>query len=172
MSDASKSKSGREPSSPSESTRVTRVLVVEDGDEYLTNLTTFVSEGFAYRQAKSGGRACELIAEELPDLVYLDMRFDRTPVEELLGDMVQLTGRFNGDIGRARRFQQDNQGLFILRALRDAGYRRPVILSYDFAAEEKRFQALSAKDPALFYCPDYADAHAIRLAIRAALARS
>ncbi len=155
------------PSSP----RPIRVLVVEDGDEYLTNLTTFVSDGFAYRQAKSGERACEMLGEELPDVVYLDMRFDRTPVEELLGDMVQLTGRFNGDIGRARRFQQDNQGLFILRALRDAGFERPVILSYDFAPEEKRFRALSAKDPALFYCPDYADAKTIRQAILRALGR-
>jgi hypothetical protein len=147
------------------------VLVVEDGDEYLTNLTTFVAEGVEYRQAKSGGQAVEMIAAEEPDLVYLDMRFDRTPIEELLGDMVQLTGRFNGDIGRARRFQQDNQGLFILRALRDAGYRRPVILSYDFAAEEKRFRALSAKDPALFYCPDYADARTIRQTIMRAVGR-
>ncbi|NVB42546.1 hypothetical protein G6O69_32280 [Pseudenhygromyxa sp. WMMC2535] len=147
--------------------RPIRVLVVEDGDEYITNLTTFVAEGIDYRQAKSGGRACEMLAEVEPDLVYLDMRFDRTPVEELLGDMVQLTGRFNGDIGRARRFQQDNQGLFILRALRDAGFRKPVILSYDFGAEERRFRALSAKDPALFYCPDYADAKTIRRAILA-----
>jgi CheY-like chemotaxis protein len=145
--------------------RPIKVLVVEDGDEYITNLTTFVSEGVNYRQAKSGGRACEMLVEEQPDLVFLDMRFDRTPVEELLGDMVQLTGRFNGDIGRARRFQQDNQGLFILRALRDAGFKRPVILSYDFGAEEKRFRALSAKDPALLYCPDYADAKAIRKTI-------
>ncbi|HLT38316.1 MAG TPA: hypothetical protein VK034_18650 [Enhygromyxa sp.] len=142
-----------------------KVLVVEDGDEYITNLTTFVSEGVRYRQAKSGGRACEMLRDELPDLVFLDMRFDRTPVEELLGDMVQLTGRFNGDIGRARRFQQDNQGLFVLRALRDAGFRGPVILSYDFGAEEKRFRALSAKDPALLYCPDYADAKTIRQTI-------
>jgi hypothetical protein len=52
--------------------------------------------------------------------------------------------------------------LFILRALRDAGYRRPVILSYDFGAEDKRFRALSAKDPGLYYCPDYADAKTIR----------
>jgi CheY-like chemotaxis protein len=145
--------------------RPIKVLVVEDGDEYITNLTAFVSEGVRYRQAKSGGRACEMLLDELPDLVFLDMRFDRTPVEELLGDMVQLTGRFNGDIGRARRFQQDNQGLFILRALRDAGFRRPVILSYDFGAEEKRFRALSAKDPALLYCPDYADAKTIRKTI-------
>ena len=149
-----------------------RVLVVEDGDEYITNLTTFVAEGIDYRQSKSGGRACEMIAAEEPDLVFLDMRFDRTPIEELLGDMVQLTGRFNGDSGRARRFQQDNQGLFILRALRDAGYRRPVIISYDFGAEEKRFRALSRKDPELHYCPDYADAKAIRQTILQAVGAS
>ena len=41
-----------------------RVLVVEDGDEYITNFTTFVAEGIDYRQAKSGGRAVEMIAEE------------------------------------------------------------------------------------------------------------
>src|SRR5688500_3666946 len=134
------------------------VLVVEDGDEYITNLTAFVSEGIEYRQAKSGGRAVERITAAEADVAFLDMRFARTPVEEVICDMVQLTGRFNGDIGRARRFQQDNQGLFILRALRDAGYRRPVILSYDFGAEDKRFRALSAKDPGLYYCPDYADA--------------
>jgi CheY-like chemotaxis protein len=149
--------------------RPIKVLVVEDGDEYITNLTTFVAEGVSYRQAKSGGQACEMLTAELPDLVFLDMRFDRTPVEELLGDMVQLTGRFNGDIGRARRFQQDNQGLFILRALRDAGFRRPVILSYDFGVEEKRFRALSSKDPGLYYCPDYADAKVIRQTIFAAV---
>ena len=148
-----------------EAQRRIRVLVVEDGDEYITNLTTFVAEGIDYRQAKSGGRACEMIEEEVHDLVFLDMRFDRTPIEELLGDMVQLTGRFNGDSGRARRFQQDNQGLFILRALRDAGYRRPVVISYDFGAEEKRFRALSRKDPSLHYCPDYADAKTIRQTI-------
>jgi hypothetical protein len=96
------------------------------------------------------------------------MRFDRTPVDELLGDMIQLTGRFNGDTARARRFQQDNQGLFILRALRESGFSKPVILSYDFSIEEKRFRALSAKDPALTYCPDYADANTIREAIQRA----
>lgn len=141
------------------------VLVVEDGNEYLTNLTTFVAEGFAYRQAKSGLAAQRMLAEICPDLVYLDMRFDRTPVEELLGNLVELSARFNGDVGRARRFQQDNQGLFVLRALREAGYAGPVILSYDFGPEERRFKALSARDPFLRYCPDYADAATIRRAI-------
>lgn len=145
------------------------VLVVEDGDEYLTNLSTFVADGFAYRQAKSGDEACRMMGERRPDLVYLDMRFDRTPEDQLLGNMVELTARFNGDMTRARRFQQDNQGLFVLRALRDVGYAGPVILSYDFGAEERRFAALSAKDPALRYCPDYADAGTIRQAILDAL---
>lgn len=148
-----------------------RVLVVEDGDEYLTNLTTFVARGIRYTQAKSGVQACALLRELAPDLVYLDMRFDRTPIEALLGDLVALTARFNGDVARARAFQQDNQGLFILRALRDAGFRGPVILSYDFAAEERRFRALSDKDPALSYCPDYADASTIFAAIHRAVGR-
>lgn len=147
------------------------VLVVEDGDEYLTNLSTFVADGITYRQARSGEAAQRMIRERRPDLVYLDMRFDRTPEAELLGSMVELTARFNGDVGRARRFQQDNQGLFVLRALRDAGYVGPVILSYDFGPEERRFGALRARDPDLHYCPDYADARTIRTTILRAVGR-
>lgn len=147
------------------------VLVVEDGDEYLTNLSTFVARGIHYTQAKSGTVACGLLPSLQPDLVYLDMRFDRTPNEALLGDLVALTARFNGDVARARAFQQDNQGLFVLRALRDAGFHGPVILSYDFSREERRFKALCDKDPALSYCPDYADASEILAAIYLAVGR-
>ncbi len=150
-------------------TRPIDVLVVEDGNEYLTNLTTFVAQGMVYRQAQSGDAACQLIAQRRPDLVYLDMRFDRTPEEVLLGNLVELSARFNGDVARARRFQQDNQGLFVLRALREYGYTGPVILSYDFGPEERRFAALCARDPALRYCPDYADAGTIRASIVAAV---
>ncbi len=148
------------------------VLVVEDGDEYLTNLSTFVADGFVYRQAKCGSDACRMVREYPTCLVYLDMRFDRIAEGELLGNMVELVARFNGDVARARRFQQDNQGLFVLRALRDAGWVGPVILSYDFGPEERRFRALSARDPALGYCPDYADANTIRAAILHAVGRS
>ena len=151
--------------------RAVDVLVVEDGDEYLTNLSTFVADGFSYRQAHSGVDACRMVGEHVPDLVYLDMRFDRTPEGELLGNMVELVARFNGDVARARRFQQDNQGLFVLRALRENGFAGPVILSYDFGPEERRFKALSARDPALHYCPDYADAMTIRTAILRAVGR-
>jgi len=154
------------------STSPLEVLVVEDGDEYLTNLTTFVAAGIRYRQARSGAEASRQIAQARPDLVYLDMRFDRTPESALLGSMVELSARFNGDVGRARRFQQDNQGLFILRALRESGFSGPVILSYDFGPEERRFRGLKARDPALSYCPDYADARTIRAAIMQAVGRS
>lgn len=148
------------------------VLVVEDGDEYLTNLTTFVSDGIGYSQAHSGEEACAMAREQSPDLVYLDMRFDRTPPSSLLGDLVALSSRFNGDTTRARQFQQDNQGLFILRALRESGYEGPVVLSYDFEHESRRFEALSSRDPALSYCPDYADARAVRAAIMRAVGRA
>ena len=80
-----------------------QVLVVEDGDEYITNLRTFVREGIDYTQARSGAEACKLARERSPDVVYLDMRFDRTPLEWLLGDLVALSSRFNGDTGRARQ---------------------------------------------------------------------
>jgi hypothetical protein len=46
-----------------------------------------------------------------------------------------------------------------------------VILSYDFGAEERRFRALSDRDPALSYCPDYADANTIYAAIQRAVGR-
>ena len=138
------------------------VLIVEDGDEYLHNLQTFVGAGIEYQQAKDGKSACAMVHRAEPDLVYLDMRFDRTPIEDLLGDFVGLTERFNGDLMRARHFQQDNQGLFILRALRDAGYLGPVILSYDFSGEMRRLATLCRHDNQIFWCPDYADVTTIR----------
>lgn len=145
------------------------ILVVEDGNEYLANLSTFVADGIAYRQARSGREACRMLGERPADLVYLDMRFDRIRDEDLLGNVVELTARFNGDLARARRFQQDNQGLFILSELRAFGFSGPVILSYDFGSEERRFRALRARDARLSYCPDYADAQTIRKAIDEAL---
>ena len=68
-----------------------KVLVVEDGDEYLTNLSTFVARGIRYTQAKSGTVACGLLPSLRPDLVYLDMRFDRTPNEALLARSSRTT---------------------------------------------------------------------------------
>jgi len=130
------------------------VLIVEDGDEYLENLSRFVA-GPRYIQAHSGTEALEILAREHVDLIYLDMRFDRIPTADLLGDHAAATREHNGDPIRAWRHLQMNQGLYILDALRRAGHGRlPVILAYDFSRERKRFERLAGTHPTLRWVPD------------------
>jgi CheY-like chemotaxis protein len=131
-----------------------RVLIVEDGDEYLENLSRFVP-GPRYRQAHTGAEALRMLDEEDVDLVYLDMRFDRIPNSELLGDHVVATREHNGDPVRAWRYLQLNQGLYILDAMRRAGHGDlPVILAYDFSRQRRRLEHLSRIHPSLHWVPD------------------
>jgi len=130
------------------------VLIVEDGDEYLENLSRFVP-GPKYLQAHGGGEALEMLALERVDIVYLDMRFDRIPVSDLLGDHAEATREHNGDPMRGWRHLQTNQGLYILRAMREAGHGDlPVILAYDFSRERRRFEHLSRAHPSLRWVSD------------------
>ena len=130
------------------------VLIVEDGDEYLENLSRFVS-GPHYLQAHSGGEALDLLREHSVDLVYLDMRFDRTPRKLLLGDHEQAMRETNGDATRAWRYLQNNQGLFVLEALRGAGFADiPVILAYDFSGEPRRAETMQKIHPSMTWLPD------------------
>jgi hypothetical protein len=88
-------------------------------------------------------------------LIYLDMRFDRIPTAELLGDHAAATREHNGDPVRAWRHLQLNQGLYILDALRRAGHGDlPVILAYDFSRERKRYERLVRAHPTLCWVPD------------------
>ena len=131
-----------------------RILIVEDGDEYLDNLSRFVP-GPQYIQAHSGGRALEILDAEQVDLVYLDMRFDRIPSGDLLGDHVKATREHNGDPVRAWTHLQNNQGLYILAAMRAHGFGElPVILAYDFSRQTKRYERLAAVHPSLQWVPD------------------
>ena len=124
-----------------------QVLVVEDGDEYLETLTRFVP-GPRYVQVHSGADALSYLHGHAVDLVYLDMRFDRIPRSVLLGDHAQAIAQHNGDVERAWRFLQNNQGLFILHALATAGWSHlPVIISYDFSQELQRWQHLQQAHP-------------------------
>lgn len=129
------------------------VLIVEDGDEYLQNLSRFVP-GPRYVQAHSGGEALSLLARERVDLVYLDMRFDRIPSGDLLGDHAAATREHNGDPVRAWRYLANNQGLYILDALRQGGHRLPVILAYDFSREPQRFRHLQRSYSPLTWVAD------------------
>ena len=131
-----------------------RVLIVEDGDEYLESLTRFV-RGPEYLQAHNGRDAVRLLETREVDIVYLDMRFDRIPDSELMGDHVAATREHNGDPVRARKHLQNNQGLFILDALEGAGFGAvPVILAYDFSRQHKRYENLLRRHPTLRWVPD------------------
>ncbi len=130
------------------------VLIVEDGDEYLENLSRFVP-GPRYLQAHSGARALELLASEPVDLVYLDMRFDRIPRGDLLGDHARATQQSNGDPARGWRYLQNNQGLFVLDAVHTGGFDHlPVVLAYDFSREGARLRNLRKRYPRLEWVPD------------------
>ncbi|MFN3202771.1 MAG: hypothetical protein ACE366_30545 [Bradymonadia bacterium] len=135
-----------------------KVLIIEDGDEYLDNLSRFVA-GPTYIQVHSGAAALSRLSQRGPgeaiDLVYLDMRFDRIPEGDLLGDHAAATREHNGDPIRAWRHLANHQGLFILNALKQGGHSDvPVILSYDFSREQPRLRHLQRVHRNLNWVPD------------------
>jgi CheY-like chemotaxis protein len=146
------------------------VLIIEDGDEYLENLSRFVP-GPQYLQARSGSAALALLAGEAIDLVYLDMRFDRIPREDLLGDHAAATKEHNGDPLRGWRYLENNQGLFILDVLTRSGYGAvPVILAYDFSREATRLKHLQRRYTQLHWVSDAVTPDGIRALIERATA--
>lgn len=133
-----------------------RVLVIEDGLEYTELLQRFLPDGFTWERAGSGPVALQRLATEPFEAVFLDMRFDRAPEDELLGDLEEVSDRFNGDPVQARRFLEDHQGNYILAALRDAGRTEPVLMSYDFDGEPRRWERLASRYGPVAYLPDNA----------------
>jgi hypothetical protein len=130
------------------------VLVIEDGDEYLENLSQFVF-GPSYLQAHTGNEALEILGEKSVDLIYLDMRFDRIPQTDLMGDHEKATQEHNGDPNRAWKHLMNNQGLYILSALKKAGYGDlPVVIAYDFSNEPRRFDNLNRHYPNIRWVSD------------------
>jgi len=144
-----------------------RVLVVEDGLEYTTSFEQFIGAPFHFVRAGSGREALDALATGSFDLLFLDMRFDRAT--ELLGDLEALVERHNGELARARRFLEDNQGAYVLAAIRDAGHRQPALMSYDFDGEPRRFENLKARYGPLAYLTDTAGPQETRAALLALL---
>lgn len=147
-----------------------RVLVIEDGEEYSRLLGRFLADGFSFVRAGDGPAALELLEEQTFDALFLDMRFDRAARDRLLGDPDEAAARFGGDPERARRFLEDNQGTYILAALREAGVALPVVFSYDFDGEPRRWRNLQQAWGPLSYLSDNAGPDQIRAALRAATA--
>ncbi len=147
-----------------------RVLVVEDGHEYITTLRRYLGQAFDFARAGDGHEALAQLAGGPWDVVFLDMRFDRTAPSQLLGDLAVTADRFNGDTHRATRFLEEHQGTYVLAALREAGCGLPVVMSYDFDSEPRRWKHLEARYRPIRYLTDNADPERIQQALRGAAA--
>ncbi len=133
-----------------------RVLIIEDGFEYVETLQRFLSDGFEWERAGSGPVAIERLGGGGYDAIYLDMRFDRVPEGELLGDLAATADRFNGDPVQARHFLEDHQGNYVLAALREHDVQTPVLMSYDFSSEPRRWARIAEKYSPVDFLPDNA----------------
>ena len=110
-----------------------RLLVVEDGEEYAEFARLFLSDAFEIRATRTAREALDALRDGVPDGLLLDLRFDRSPVEGLLGDVEELSRRlFGGDRVRALRYVQDQQGALILGAIRAGGCDAPAVFVHDF----------------------------------------
>ena len=130
------------------------VLIVEDGHEYIDRAEQFLSDDFEFTRAGSGEEALELLRESVYEMVYLDMNFNRVDPKQLLGPWDELAARFGGDKEQTRSFLESHQGVYVLSAIREAGHQVPVLISYDFSSEPKRWSHLSERYGAISYLSD------------------
>lgn len=122
--------------------RVGSLLVIEDGHEYEEFARAFLSGTFAeIRAAHSAAQALELLGSHPCDAMLVDLRFERSSVEELVGDIAETARRrFAGDTHRAVRHLKEQQGTLVLGVLREAGHHAPAVFVHDFPA--RRLQNL------------------------------
>jgi len=108
------------------------ILIVEDGTEYLEFFRLFLKGEHEYLHAKSCAEAMAHLEGEEVRAVVMDMRFDRTPPEDLIGDVEEVAGTyFGGDVDRAQRYVHDNQGTLILARMRETCREQPVLFVTD-----------------------------------------
>jgi hypothetical protein len=108
-----------------------RLLVIEDGDEYSAFVHALLGEVAIAEVARTGADA--LAKAAAAEVFLFDLRFDRAEPGALLGEVDTVARElFGGDRTRALRHLQDQQGLYILRALRAAGHRQRAIFVHDF----------------------------------------
>ena len=134
-----------------------RVLVVEDGCEYVDGFTRLAeAKGVeaVFVRAGSLSEARQALREGRPDAVFLDVVFDRTPEPELAGGLDALVARYGGDRERAVHHLATHQGFYVLDALGGALAGIRVVLAYDFTGEEKRLASLRERFPMLSGLPD------------------
>ena len=141
------------------------VLIVEDGHEYIDRAEQFLSEDFEFTRAGNGEAALQLLQETPYEMVYLDMNFNRVGTQHLLGPWDELTARFGGDKEQARSFLEAHQGVYVLSAIREAGHNLPVLVSYDFSSEPKRWIHLKNRYGPIAYLSDNEGPDEVRKAL-------
>ena len=112
---------------------MSRLLVIEDGDEYAEFARVFLAD-LEIASAHSAADAVAALRAHDADALLIDLRFDRAAPEALVGDVAATAARlFAGDGERALRYLQDEQGTLILAELRAAGFAHRALFVHDFA---------------------------------------
>jgi hypothetical protein len=140
------------------------VLIVEDGFEYIDTFDRFLPD-IEWTRAGDGPDALARLKIDPFDAIFLDMRFDRVEEGKLLGDPAIIAEQFNGDLEQARRYLEDHQGNFVLAALREAGCALPVLMSYDFSEEPRRWERIVKRYSPVLYLADNAGPPDVRAAL-------
>lgn len=96
-------------------------IVCEDGDEYFDRFSRFLGAEFRFGRATGAESLCEALAHGA-DGVILDLDFSRAPAGGLVGPP-----------GEDRLRLAAEQGIHILRHLREHGFLAPVLLFADLA---------------------------------------
>jgi len=111
---------------------VSRLLVIEDGDEYAEFVRVFLAD-LEIESAHSAAEAVAALRSRDADALLIDLRFDRATPHALVGDVEATATRlFAGDGERALRYLQDEQGTLILAELRAAGFFHRALFVHDF----------------------------------------
>jgi hypothetical protein len=139
--------------------RILTLLVVEDGTEYTDAFRSLAASDprspVELVRAGDCEEARRVLSERSVDAVFLDVVFDRTPPERLVGDLESEIRRFGGDQRRAERHLSENQGFYLFNDLAPLLPEAvPVVLAYDFSAEPERLAALRKRRERFSGVPD------------------
>ena len=127
-----------------------RVLVVEDGFEYTHALERIADGAAEFVRAADAEEAERLLRQSAFDAVFLDVVFDRTPQERLVGRGGDLDARFGRNAAGATEHLANRQGFYIADVLAPAlSASMPVVMAYDFSADPERLELLRARIPRL-----------------------
>jgi CheY-like chemotaxis protein len=141
-----------------------QLLVIEDGSEYCEFARLFLQPDYAIAQATSAASSLAVLTQQAIDVLLIDLRFDRAPTAELIGDVTATAAQlFGGNQGRALRYLQDQQGILILAEVRRRGFRQGAVFVHDFP--QRRLANLQQLYGAVSAVPTF-DVTAIRRALK------